>query len=433
MSGESFSVEHADLLGWSYSNDTATVTSSAVSFVDAAGVPATVYLESGRAYLRVTDMAANSDPATQQQVNVYLSSTYGADDESVMLDETGNDTGIFDGWVELAYGPPAPDGLLQTGNSGPPRWSYDTITASYGTETDTAQTTGSYTSFIDFNCAETTVFQAGLAVYLRVRDHNANTDSGVAETTGVDVYSQTTGDSEPVVLTETGPDTGVFEGSISSATGASAPDGILQVSLWDVIHAYHNDAHAPTQSEDSADGVVDVAAPTPDPMTFAAAPHATGFDSIAMTATAADDDLSPVEYYFTCVSGGGHDSGWQTSTAYEDTGLSPNTTYAYTVTARDMSPAQNTTAVSSVASTSTNDEVVIIRAEYRISNGELKVDATSSDGGNVTLTLVGYGDMSWKANKNLYEYRQKPAASPPSPITVSSSGGGSASMEVTYN
>jgi hypothetical protein len=98
-----------------------------------------------------------------------------------------------------------------------------------------------------------------------------------------------------------------------------------------------------------------------------------------------------------------------------------------------MSPAQNTTAVSSVASTSTNDEVVIIRAEYRISNGELKVDATSSDGGNVTLTLVGYGDMSWKANKNLYEYRQKPAASPPSPITVSSSGGGSASMEVTYN
>jgi hypothetical protein len=98
-----------------------------------------------------------------------------------------------------------------------------------------------------------------------------------------------------------------------------------------------------------------------------------------------------------------------------------------------MSPAQNTTAVSSVASTSTNDEVVIIRAEYRTSNGELKVDATSSDGGNVTLTLVGYGEMTWKSNKSIYEYRKKPAPSPPSPITVISSGGGSATKEVTYN
>jgi hypothetical protein len=65
---------------------------------------------------------------------------------------------------------------------------------------------------------------------------------------------------------------------------------------------------------------------------------------VATTAT----DVSGVEYYFACVSGGGHDSGWQTSTTYTDTGLT-GTSYSYQVRARDASPAHNTTAWSDVA------------------------------------------------------------------------------------
>jgi hypothetical protein len=102
----------------------------------------------------------------------------------------------------------------------------------------------------------------------------------------------------------------------------------------------------------AAPGPPDTDAPTPDPMTFATAPYSTGSSSIAMAATAASD-ASPVEYYFTATDGG-NDSGWQDSTSYEDTGLSPSTLYSYTVTARDKSAAQNATSASSAASATTD-------------------------------------------------------------------------------
>ena len=56
---------------------------------------------------------------------------------------------------------------------------------------------------------------------------------------------------------------------------------------------------------------------------------------------------------FTCTSGGGNDSGWQTSPTYTDTGLLPDTTYEYTVTARDLSANQNASAPSAPSAGST--------------------------------------------------------------------------------
>lgn len=98
----------------------------------------------------------------------------------------------------------------------------------------------------------------------------------------------------------------------------------------------------------------DTSPPSPNPMTWSAAPHATSSTSISMTATAAFDP-SGVEYYFDCLTaGGGHDSGWQSSPSYEDTGLAPNTTYTYTVTARDLSANHNQTAASTADSATTN-------------------------------------------------------------------------------
>ena len=99
-------------------------------------------------------------------------------------------------------------------------------------------------------------------------------------------------------------------------------------------------------------GGPDTTPPSPDPMTFASPPAATGDSSIEMTATTATD-VSGVEYYFDCVSGSGHDSGWQDSTYYQDTGLSSGAQYCYTVKARDKSPAQNETAASGSACATT--------------------------------------------------------------------------------
>jgi C1A family cysteine protease len=101
-------------------------------------------------------------------------------------------------------------------------------------------------------------------------------------------------------------------------------------------------------------GLPDDTAPKPDPMTWETAPYATGSNSISMTATTAQD-TSGVEYYFACISDGGHDSGWQASPTYEDTGLEAKTTYSYTVKAHDLSTNQNATAESVSASATTDD------------------------------------------------------------------------------
>jgi hypothetical protein len=68
-------------------------------------------------------------------------------------------------------------------------------------------------------------------------------------------------------------------------------------------------------------------------MGWAGAPHGSGGGSIAMSASTAIDP-NGVQYYFQCVSGGGHDSGWQASATYTDAGLSSGTVYSYKVKAR---------------------------------------------------------------------------------------------------
>jgi len=96
----------------------------------------------------------------------------------------------------------------------------------------------------------------------------------------------------------------------------------------------------------------DATAPTPNPSTWATAPYATGTSSISMTSTTASDP-SGVQYYFHCLTSGGHDSGWQTATTYSDTGLSPGMTYTYQVMAREQSPAQNQGGYSTSSSATT--------------------------------------------------------------------------------
>jgi len=99
--------------------------------------------------------------------------------------------------------------------------------------------------------------------------------------------------------------------------------------------------------------------PTPDPMTFASPPAATGTSSIEMTASVATDE-DGVDYYFECTNGGGHDSGWQSSPYYEDGGLTPDTEYTYRVYARDDSVMQNQTAASADTSATTDSGLPVI-------------------------------------------------------------------------
>jgi parallel beta-helix repeat protein len=99
--------------------------------------------------------------------------------------------------------------------------------------------------------------------------------------------------------------------------------------------------------------------PEPNPMTWDLPPEAIGPDRITMTATTASDP-SGVEYYFECISGGGHDSDWQLSPIYMDTLLLPSTQYTYRVKARDMSELQNETGWSAPAQATTLSRAVYV-------------------------------------------------------------------------
>jgi hypothetical protein len=137
--------------------------------------------------------------------------------------------------------------------------------------------------------------------------------------------------------------------------------------------------------------VLDTAPPNPDPMTWAAVPAKLGYSAITMTATTATDD-SGVEYFFDETTGnpGGTDSVWQDSPTYTDTGLNPNTTYTYTVTARDKSGAQNESAASGAASATTDlkGTATISWSTFNITNDVTNVSTSG------TLVSARNGSLS---------------------------------------
>jgi len=117
---------------------------------------------------------------------------------------------------------------------------------------------------------------------------------------------------------------------------------LLEVEGWSPVDQIHIVVEEPADTEP----------PTPDPMLWAGPPGPLSSTEIVMIAATAHDP-SGVQYYFQCVSGGGHDSGWQSSSTYKDASLQPDTRYAYRVKARDMSENHNETDWSAVASAKT--------------------------------------------------------------------------------
>lgn len=100
----------------------------------------------------------------------------------------------------------------------------------------------------------------------------------------------------------------------------------------------------------------DVDPPEPSPLVWAQPPAPAGIDAIAMVVAAAADP-SGVHYYFECVAGECHDSGWQHAPRYVDTGLPPGMTATYRVRARDLSAAEARTGWSPEASATTDARV----------------------------------------------------------------------------
>ena len=169
-----------------------------------------------------------------------------------------------------------------------------------------------------------------------------------------------------------------------------------------------NNTTAPSSAESVTLGS-DGSAPNPSPMTWAVRPTATGDTSIAMTATTASDP-SGVEYYFTETSGnaGGTDSGWQSGTSYTDNGLTSGTAYTYTVTARDLSASQNTTAASaSITSIAGESNIVLTANGGVLESFSSEYDAGAYAAANLTngvLNEDGWGSEATPSGPQEFVY-----------------------------
>jgi hypothetical protein len=134
----------------------------------------------------------------------------------------------------------------------------------------------------------------------------------------------------------------------------------------------------------------DLSPPTPDPAQWATAPAAISDSAITMTATTASDP-SGVEYFFDCTTAGGHDSAWQDSPTYTDTGLAPMTSYVYQVRTRDMSPAANTGTASSALGATTEAGDISPPAPDPM---QWLTPPTTASESSITMTAVDAEDAS---------------------------------------
>ncbi len=77
-----------------------------------------------------------------------------------------------------------------------------------------------------------------------------------------------------------------------------------------------------------------------------------------------------------------------------------------------------------------NDGITVWEAEFDPDDDELKVEATCVGQPAETLTVEGYGSMTWRADKGHYRYKLSPTSKPSGMITVTSGSGGSVSCGV---
>lgn len=91
-----------------------TATTGTVMFVaglDGAG-DVTAIVAGDMVFVKVTDADQNHNTLSRQTVNVTLTTSSG-DTETITLTETGDDAGVFTGYILSACGPAASDGILQ--------------------------------------------------------------------------------------------------------------------------------------------------------------------------------------------------------------------------------------------------------------------------------------------------------------------------------
>lgn len=145
----------------------------------------------------------------------------------------------------------------------------------------------------------------------------------------------------------------------------------------------------------------DVLPPDPDPATWTEPPAGATRDVITMAATPAVDP-SGVEYYFSNLDDPSHDSGWQASPLYRDSGLLADSSYNYTVTVRDLSLGQNETApsISESAATAVDDGNLVVNEGFEYGTTEAWVSYAGA-AVSAQSDIVRSGDFAARASDRI--------------------------------
>ncbi|MCG2586850.1 Ig-like domain-containing protein, partial [Massilia sp. TS11] len=197
--------------------------------------------------LSVTDADLNTNSSTIQTVNVTVTNAATGETETVLLTETGVNTGVFSGTlasVKSATIGSNNTGTLNLSNGNTVSLSYtDALDGSGNTnQTRTASTIGTAG-----NTGSVTIGTVvpGSAITLTVTDADLNTNAGSLQTATVTVSNAATSETEVVTLTETGVNTGVFSGTLASSSTLSDNgnnSGTLVASYGNTISVSYTDA-----------------------------------------------------------------------------------------------------------------------------------------------------------------------------------------------
>ena len=197
-------------------------------FTSAQGAPSATIAPTGFAYLLVDDGARDLDPGALDQVAVTLQA---AELESLMLTETGPHTGIFRGQIPVSRNSfEAGDGILGVSLGAVVFADYHPD-SSGGVITAEATVAGTAIRFLDAAGQEVETYREGEPVRLRVATTQFDSSPGQVDQFLVELQSLYWSlDREGVVVTETGPASGIFEGSLATALApAAAANGILEI------------------------------------------------------------------------------------------------------------------------------------------------------------------------------------------------------------
>jgi hypothetical protein len=174
--------------------------------------------------LSVTDADLNSLPTVIETVLVSVVNAATGESETVTLTETGAATGIFTGSLATSFGTTANannNGTMATQAGNVLTISYsDALNATGATATATATDTvsGGTAGVVTI----TPLSSPGDTLAISVTDADLNTSPTTVQTITVQTLNSVTGEIETVTLTETGTNTGIFAGSLITASGAAA-------------------------------------------------------------------------------------------------------------------------------------------------------------------------------------------------------------------